>query len=70
MEISEELLEKIGDVIDQMDNYVAATELPMKTEFHLDMLKNGIIDWSEELKNIYQNISGDEVWYKFDEGED
>ncbi len=69
MKMSEELLEKLGGVIDSMDSYVAATTLPMKAEFHLDMMKNGMKNLSEELKKIYQTISGDEVWFKFDEEE-
>lgn len=55
-------VEEIGRLSDTVDNYIAATNLPMPPKFHLEQLKDVLKKVSAKLKEIYVNASGYNPW--------
>jgi hypothetical protein len=58
----EEILERIGKLIDEVDNLLAATELPVSPQIHLNGLINGLTELQKELREIYLAAGGEDVW--------
>lgn len=55
-------VEEIGRLSDTVDNYIAATNLPMPPKFHLEQLKDVLKKVSAKLKEIYVDTSGTNPW--------
>lgn len=60
--ITNEQIEIIGGLVDRCDNLVAASQLPMKPEFHLQQLRSALIDIGTDLRSLYRDISGEDPW--------
>lgn len=59
-------MEEVGRLADEVDNYLAATNLPMPAAFHLEQLKAGLKGMSAKLKEIYTAVSGENPWGNID----
>lgn len=57
--------DRIGKLADQVDNLIAATEIPMPPIFHLKNLVVELNKVSVELKDIYYSITGENPWKEF-----
>lgn len=59
---NEEYFEKIGELKDKVDNLLGSMELPMSADFHVKMMKSELATISNEVKNIYIGLTGDNPW--------
>lgn len=58
-----EVAQKLGKIVDKLDNYLAAADLSgLPPEFHLRQLKAGLSDMSKELKALFVDFTGDNPW--------
>lgn len=57
-----EAIEKLGKTADQIDNLMAATQIPMPPQFHLDQLVNSFTELSGEIKELYEKLEGENPW--------
>jgi len=60
--MNEDNTERIGQLADQTDNLIAATEIPMSPVFHLNNLIVELKKISAELKDIYRSVTGNDPW--------
>jgi hypothetical protein len=60
--MSDEQKEKLGQLIDGIDNLAHALQIPMPAQFHVDSLKGLLPEKVSELKAIYQEITGENPW--------
>lgn len=58
----EEKFEKLGQLIDSIDNLASALDIPMGAEFHIEQLKNLLPEKVKELKESFIEISGENPW--------
>jgi len=58
----EQILERIGQLVDKSDNLIAATKLPLPAQMHLMGLLNGITEIREEVLSLYKDLGGEDVW--------
>ena len=54
--------ERIGQLIDRLDNVIGALELPMPAPFHVQQVKSILPEISKELKAVVIAESGDNPW--------
>lgn len=60
--MSEELLERLGQLIDRCDNNLSAATLPLSAYIHVAGLTAGMRDVRAELFAIYTEAGGENVW--------
>jgi hypothetical protein len=60
--VSEEQLEKLGKLVDRIDNLVHARKLQVSDGIHLRALGEALPDLHSELKTLYVEIAGDDPW--------
>lgn len=59
---NDELGERIGKLADKVDNYLAATRIPIPAKVHLEQLQIGLREVSDELKAIHEDMTGRKLW--------
>lgn len=57
-----EAIENIGEMVDTIDNLIAATSLPMTPQFHLENLIENLRDLREKARETYIALGGDDEW--------
>lgn len=57
-----EAFEKLGSLIDEIDNLAHALQIPMSAEMHVDQLKKLLPEKVEALKKSYEEITGENPW--------
>ena len=58
-----EFVERIGMVVDRIDNCVGAFDLPLHQQTHVDALKDILPEISTELKEIFYALGGNkDTW--------
>jgi ElaB/YqjD/DUF883 family membrane-anchored ribosome-binding protein len=57
-----EIANELGELADNIDNIISATNLPMPPEFHLNQIKQNMHDWSKEIKKIYVELTDENPW--------
>lgn len=60
--MSEESLDKIGSLVDDLESLVAGFSIPMGADFHLEQLKQILPEKVEILKSVYISESGENLW--------
>lgn len=58
----EDKFEKLGQLIDSIENLVYGLELPMPPAFHVDRLKEILPEKVKELKEVFVEIVGENPW--------
>ena len=54
--------EKMGLLIDEIENLAHALNLPMGADFHVQQLQELLPEKVDKLKDIYKDIFGDDPW--------
>lgn len=60
--MNENQLERIGQLIDTVENHLALQGDPMPIQIRADAAKSGLSDIRDELKKIYFEAGGEDVW--------
>jgi len=60
--VTEAQLEKLGHLVDRIDNLVHAGDIPMLDATRVKSLAEALPDLHSELKTLYVEISGDDPW--------
>lgn len=60
--MTEDQKEKLGQLIDSLDNLAHALQIPMPPQMHVDALRSALPGKVEEFKAIYQEIAGENPW--------
>lgn len=55
-------LEKLGRIIDGIDNLAHALQLPLPDNMHIECLRSSLPEKVEELKKVFIEISGNNPW--------
>lgn len=62
MSITDEQLDKIGKLVDTANNCIAATQLRVRPEIHVEGLRGGMQEIEQALRELYIEISGENPW--------
>ena len=62
IKMNEEYLERLGHLVDKAENYLALGRSNIPAIVLLDGLEQGIIELRDEIKGIYFDAGGDDVW--------
>ena len=54
--------EKLGILIDDLENLVSALNIPMSADFHVEQLKEILPEKVREFKEVYENLTGENPW--------
>ena len=60
--MTEEQLNELGELADEIDNLVGATQLPMPPAFHLQQLQRALPELSKKIKALTVAIGGADPW--------
>jgi hypothetical protein len=60
--MSEDNLEKVGILVDRLENLAAILQIPMNPLIHIDQMQKVLPELAEELKTIYKEESGENPW--------
>ena len=55
-------MEEIAEIVDTLENLIAAMQLPMKPEHHFEALKQSLPTVRDRLKKAYLAAGGEDVW--------
>ena len=58
----EEQLERLGQLVDRLNNLQMALTMPLTAKLHLECVKPIIPELKEEVKDIYFKLGGENVW--------
>lgn len=58
----EEKFEKLGQLIDSLENLSCGLNIPMPAEFHVNQLKTILPEKVEEFKKVFVEIVGENPW--------
>ncbi len=58
----EHALERMGQLIDQLDNIGMSMQIPMPPEIHLKALRESVPEIRSEVRAIYDQLGGEDVW--------
>lgn len=60
--VTDEQLNRLGELADNADNYFSASTLPMPDKFHKEQLAQGMKDLSTDIKALFAEITGINPW--------
>lgn len=60
--MNEDTLERLGQLIDKADNYLAAASLRLPSQMHVEGLTTGLREIRAELLAIYLAAGGENEW--------
>jgi hypothetical protein len=60
--LTEEQLDKLGHLVDRVDNLVHAGAIPMPDKLRATALAEALTDLHSELKMLYVEIAGEDPW--------
>jgi len=58
----EDKFEKLGLLIDELDNLAHALKMPLPPQFHIEQHRNLLPDKVKRLKEVYVEITGENPW--------
>lgn len=61
-EPKEKNMDEIADVIETLDNLVAAMSLPISAETHLEAMRGSLPEQRDKLKAAYLALGGEDYW--------
>jgi len=60
--MTKENIEKLGRLIDQIDNFKHALNIPVPADIHVKGFKESMPEWVEALKQIFIEETGENPW--------
>lgn len=60
--MSQENLEKLGQLIDRLDNLMMASKLPLPATLHLEGILPALPEIRAEIMEVYTDEGGENVW--------
>ncbi len=57
-----EEFEKLGVLIDELDNLSHALQMPIPDKMHVETMRESLPEKVEELKKVYVEITGENPW--------
>lgn len=60
--ISDEQIDQLGRLADQLDNLIGAMDLPMPATFHVGQLKQTLPEIAAAIKQLVVDVSGENPW--------
>ena len=60
--MSEEHVETIGGVIDEIENLISSLSLPVPNDIHVKSMRKLLPEIKEKLKNVYLLCGGEDLW--------
>lgn len=57
-----EHMEKLGLIVDKIENYAAALQLSVPAYIHMEQLREALPEIAKELKEVYINETGENPW--------
>ncbi len=64
MNLTPDQLDDLGKIADKADNYIVATQMQLPASLHIEALKGGMESISEEIKKLYEAVSGENPWVR------
>lgn len=64
MDITDEQLNELGELADECDNLIGASQLPMPPAFHLEQLRHGLSELSRKIKALVVAVGGEDPWHR------
>lgn len=58
----ENKFEKLGIIIDELENISFALEIPLSAQMHIDSIKRLLPEKVEKLKEVFIEITGENPW--------
>lgn len=58
----EELIERLGRMVEQAQQYVDAAAMPVPSKTRVDGLKRGLAELRDEARALYFDAGGVDVW--------
>lgn len=55
-------LEKLGLLIDKLDNFTVAMSMPLPDRIHIESIKTLLPEMREEVLDVYTDEGGENVW--------
>jgi hypothetical protein len=58
----EDKFEKLGQLIDSLDNLAHALKMPLPPQMHIDVFSRSLPEKVKELKEVFVEITGENPW--------
>jgi hypothetical protein len=58
----EQALERMGQLIDKLDSIGMSMQMPVPAEIHLKALRESVPEIRNEIRAIYDQLGGEDVW--------
>lgn len=55
-------IEPLGEMVDQIESLLAATQLQMSPMFHLSVLKDKLHEIRANIRDVYLELGGEDHW--------
>ena len=55
-------MHEIAEVVDSLENLIAALKMPLPCEMHVEALRGTLPDLRDKLKRAYLAAGGENVW--------
>lgn len=62
MNITEDNMDKIGELSDRIENLTYAAKLNLPPAMHLEQITKVIVEIKDELRAIYKDTTGENPW--------
>jgi hypothetical protein len=62
MNITNEQLDRLGRLVDQAENHLAVSSLPMNPQIHIEGMRSGFVEIRDTIRKLIIEISGQDPW--------
>ena len=58
----DEIFEEFGLCIDTLDNLICALTMPIRSELHIEAMRQSLPELKGRIKQVYFELGGEDVW--------